>query len=100
MAGQQRKLFFYNNKFDYEFEGSIIEKAKILGTDDHLLQGLQTANYESFIRLGVEHADYVVNTTDDETLVTGAKEIKKGTIETTDESLDSYYNLYNEIVNK
>ncbi len=99
---QESKSIFsvYNNKFDYEFEGSIIEKAKILGTDDHLLQGLQTANYESFIRLGVEHADYVVNTTDDETLVTGAKEIKKGTIETTDESLDSYYNLYNEIVNK
>lgn len=99
---QESKSIFsvYNNKFDYKFGGSIIEKAKILGTDDELLQGLKEANYESFIKLGVEHADYVINTTNDETLVAGAKEIKKGTIETTDESLDSYYNLYNEIVNK
>lgn len=90
----------YNNKFDFLFEDSLIEKAKIMGTDDDMLKNLECRNYEGFIKIGVEHADYVINTTTDTQLVAGAKKIKQGTIDTTEESFDSYYNLYNEILNQ
>lgn len=90
----------YNNKFDFLFERTLAEKAKIIGADDNMLQNLETGSYEGFIKLGVEHADYVINTTDDDSLVKEAKKLKQGTIETTEESFDSYYNLYNEILNQ
>ncbi|MCP4522031.1 MAG: glycogen/starch synthase [Cytophagales bacterium] len=90
----------YDNAFDFQFEGDTIAKAKTFGLEDDLLQHLSSANYENFVKIGVENADCVINTTESEELVNEAKEVKQGAIELSEDALDSYYNLYNEIANK
>ncbi len=94
----------YNNAFDFKFEESIVEKAKMIDIEDGMLTNLRSADYQGFIKTGIEYADAVINTNDD-----SSNEIQKlfedteneqciAIPETNEESLDSYYELYNNLV--
>jgi starch synthase len=103
---QNTKTVFtvYNNSFDYKFNGDLINKVKMLDIDDSMLSNLESGDFEGFIKIGIEYSDAVIQT--DVGLnkdvvklfktIPGSKKIdiidKKG------DYLETYYNLYNELV--
>lgn len=94
----------YNNKFEYKFNTDLIEKVKMMDIEDSMLANLQSADYEGFIKIGVQYSDAVIKAEEEysEDLVQlfdeFDKEKKIDTIEQGDDLLDSYFNLYNELV--
>jgi starch synthase len=69
--------------------------------EDNMLGNLKTADFEGFIKLGVEFSDAVIVAGDNkklEDLFKKIKEKKVETIENDDNYTESYYNLYNELV--
>lgn len=95
----------YNNGFDYKFEGDLLEKVKMLDIDDSMLTHLKSADFEGFVKMGMEYADIVVKSHEDNfseninalfTAETKTRQISNDSEET---FLDSYYNLYNELAN-
>jgi len=94
----------YNNKFSYKFESDLLEKVKMMDIEDEMLNNLKSADYEGFIKLGMQFSDVVINAEDTEieTLFNGeAKKIssKVENIEHDEDYTDTYFNLYNELVN-
>jgi len=95
----------YNNPFKHKFDGNLLDKVKMMDIDDSMLANLQSADYEGFIKIGVEYADAIIKAeegvNDDlNTLLEEYDSEKKiDTIEKDDNLLDSYFNLYNELVN-
>lgn len=88
----------FSNKFDHKFDDSIVEKAMMLDVEKEMLQELESADYSGFIKTGIEHADVVLTNKDDQkSLADLLKNEKVNTLETTEEALDSYYELYNEL---
>lgn len=85
----------YDNKFDHIFGKDLIEKVKMLDVDDDMLDTLKSADYEGFIKIGAAYSDIVINAEEECGDVDGKK---IDTIENNEESLDTYYNLYNELV--
>lgn len=89
----------YNNQFSHKFNNDLIQKVKMMDIEDDMLSGLESADYEGFIRLGMEFAD-VVNKSEDAEIkwLDDPKDKKIDTIEQGDDFTESYYNLYNELV--
>lgn len=93
----------YNNSFEFKFNTDIIEKVKMMDIEDSMLANLQSADYEGFIKIGIQYSDAVIKAEDEfsQDLVQlfdeFDKEKKIDTIEQGDNLLDSYYNLYNEL---
>jgi starch synthase len=90
----------YNNRFTHKFGDDIIEKVKMIDIEDDMLSSLKTADYEGFIRLGIEFSDLVIKAGDDAKLDALMGDIGNNKkIEAIEEEnyLDSYYNLYNEL---
>lgn len=94
----------YDNGFNHKFNKNIIEKVKMMDIEDGMLTHLKTADYEGLIKLGAEYSDAVIRA-EEEVSVSLEKlfaVLDKGkkveTIEKDDNLLDSYYNLYNELV--
>ncbi|MGL1887506.1 MAG: glycogen/starch synthase [Reichenbachiella sp.] len=94
----------YNNSFEHIFDGDLINKAMMMDIDESMLDHLRTADFEGFIKLGMEYADAVINSkeetseTFDKLLSSAPKDKKIETIQKDENFLDSYYNLYNELV--
>ncbi|QMU31008.1 glycogen/starch synthase [Adhaeribacter radiodurans] len=97
----------YNNEFDYKFEGDLLEKVKMLDIEDDMLTHLKTADFEGFVKVGMEYADLVSKSHEEnfsENINALFKEFCStkpiNQIDSSDENfLDSYYNLYNELAN-
>jgi starch synthase len=103
---QHTKTVFtvYNNSFDYKFNGDLINKVKMLDIDDSMLSNLESGDFEGFIKIGIEYSDAVIKAegildTDVAKLFKAIPNNKKiDTIDKSDDYLESYYNLYNELV--
>jgi len=93
----------YDNGFNYKFDQNIIEKVKMLDIEDSMLTNLQSADYEGLIKLGAEYSDAVIRSEEEvsvslDKLFESLEKPKINTIEKDENLLDSYYNLYNELV--
>lgn len=94
----------YDNRFTHKFGDDLIDKVKMIDIDDSMLHPLKTADYEGFIKLGMEYTDAVINANEDtsesfnQLIAEISNKDKVDTIEKDDNFLDSYYNLYNELV--
>lgn len=94
----------YDNRFTHKFGADLIDKVKMIDIDDSMLHPLKTADYEGFIKLGMEYADAVISAHEEtsasfnQLIAEISNKDKVDTIEKDDNFLDSYYNLYNELV--
>ncbi len=92
----------HNNSFSHKFNNDLIEKVKMMDIEDSMLTNLLTADYQGFIKLGVEFSDSVIVAEDDKSVSELVEEIngkkKVETIEQNENFSESYYNLYNELV--
>ena len=94
----------YDNVFSHKFNDDLIKKVKMMDIEDSMLSPLKSGDFEGFIKLGVQYADAVIKAEEEfskslATLFTGFPDQKKiNTIEKDDNFIDSYYNLYNELV--
>jgi starch synthase len=95
----------YNNGFDHKFDGDLLEKVKMLDIEDSMLTHLQSADYEGFVKMGMEYADIVVKPQEEsfnqnmDDLFNGYTKTRQVSTDTDQNFLDSYYNLYNELAN-
>jgi starch synthase len=93
----------YNNSFQHKFGLDLLDKVKMIDVEDSMLAPLQSADFEGFIKLGIQYSDAVVKGHEKfseslNMLFSGVDGTKK--IDTFDQDtdfLDSYYNLYNEL---
>ena len=70
----------------------------MIDIEDDMLSGLKSADYEGFIRLGMEFADAVIKAEDTEIKwLEDNKDKKIDTIEQGENFTESYFNLYNEL---
>jgi starch synthase len=95
----------YNtNKFSHKFDDTLLSKVKMIDIEDEMLHNLKSADYEGFIKIGVEYSDAVINADDTSSeslnnLFTEFDSNKKiDTIDKNSDYMESYYNLYNELV--
>lgn len=108
---QETKSVFtiYNNSFAHQFDEGLLDKVKMMDISDSMLENLKSADFAGFIKTGAEYADAVIKAEEaeeeeevSESLNQLLEEIEKqktvNTIEKDDNFLDSYYNLYNELV--
>lgn len=101
--GAKTVFSLYNNKFDHKFGSDLVEKAKMIDVEDNMLSNLKSGDFEGFIKIAAEYADAVIGTdgevTESENVEAMLSEIEKNgeAIEASEESLESYYNLYNEL---
>ncbi len=90
----------YNNRFKHKFANDLVDKAKMLDIEDSMLINLKSADYDGFIKIGIEYADAVIKAEEDiahlDSLLEGDK--KFDTIEKSEDFTDSYFNLYNQLV--
>ncbi|UXP33111.1 glycogen/starch synthase [Reichenbachiella agarivorans] len=94
----------YGNSFEHKFNDDLISKAMMMDIDESMLDHLRSADFEGFVRLGMEYADAVIKSKEEagdiiDKLINNAPKNKKvETIQKDANYLDSYYNLYNELV--
>lgn len=94
----------YNNTFKHKFGADLLAKVKMIDIDDSMLHPLKTADYEGFIKMGMEYADAVINANEEtsesfKNLVAEISTQKKYDITEQNENFeDSFYNLYNDLV--
>ncbi len=94
----------YNNSFAHQFDKDLLDKVKMMDITDSMLENLKSADFAGFIKTGAQYADAVIRAEEEvsESLNLLLEEIEKqktvSTIEKDDNFLDSYYNLYNELV--
>jgi starch synthase len=91
----------YNNDFKFKFKDDILSKVKMMDIEDKMLGNLKTADYEGFIKMGVEFSDAVIASGENKKLEGLFKKMKEKKVETIDKDenyTESYFNLYNELV--
>lgn len=94
----------YNNTFSFTFNQDIIQKAKMLDIEDVMLSSLKTADFEGFVKIGIQYADAVIKSDEEfspslNKLFSSIENEKKfNTFEEDDTLVDSYFNFYNELV--
>lgn len=91
----------YENSFTHKFKDDIMSKVKMLDIEDNMLGSLKTADYEGFIKMGMEFSDAVIVAGENKKLDGLFKNMKEKKVETIGKDEDyteSYYNLYNELV--
>lgn len=95
----------YNNSFNHKFEDDLLEKVKMLDIEDSMLTNLKSADFEGFVKVGMEYADIVVKPQEENfneninALFSGYTKTRQISTESDENFLDSYYNLYNELAN-
>ena len=93
----------YNNGFSHKFKGNLLDKVKMIDIEDNMLTNLKSADFEGFIKLGMEYSDAIIKADEEVSknlngLFSNISEKKKlNTIEKTEGFADSYFNLYNEL---
>ncbi len=94
----------YDNAFDFKFGDDLLDKVKMMDIEDDMLSSLASADYEGFMKIGVEYADSVVSTTDGmdniEELLQNSEDKKVEEIKEGDDYLETHFNLYNELAGK
>lgn len=100
---KQTKTVFtiYNNSFNFKFKDDIMTKVKMIDIEDKMLGNLKTADYEGFIKIGVEFSDVVITAGENKKLEGLFKKMKEKKVESIDKDenyTETYYNLYNELV--
>ncbi len=103
---QNAKTVFtvYDNAFNYKFGEDFLSKIKMMDIEDEMLHPIQSADFEGFIKLGITYSDAIIKSKS--SFNNGLNDIfakidkKKvvDTIEESDDCIESYYNLYNELV--
>ena len=88
----------YDNSFEHKFDCNIVEKAKMIDVEDNMLEPLESADYEGFIKLGAKYADAVIVNGQDVDLSSVLGDKKTDAMEATVESVDSYYDYYQNLV--
>ncbi len=95
----------YDNPFNHKFNGSLLEKVKMMDIEDDMLSPLESGDFEGFIKVGIEYADAVIKSEQEfknglNALFSSIDKSKKlvDTIQRDDNCEESYYNLYNELV--
>lgn len=94
----------YDNAFSHKFDQNMIEKVKMMDIEDSMLQHLKSADFDGLISLGAEYADAVIKAEEEvseslnKLFKSLDKQNKRDTIERGENFVDSYYNLYNELV--
>ncbi len=94
----------YGNRFDHKFGNDLLEKVKMIDVEDSMLNNLQSGDYNGFVKIAAQYADAVIHGGDDnESLKEAFKDWSNEdqtveTIESNDEGLENYFNLYNELV--
>jgi len=94
----------YDNAFNHKFDNDLLNKVKMVDIEDSMLNNLKSADFEGFIKIGLEYSDVVIKA--EEEFSNGLNKLfnefsnnkKVDTIGKDDDFLDSYYNLYNELV--
>ncbi|MFY0689902.1 MAG: glycogen/starch synthase [Cyclobacteriaceae bacterium] len=94
----------HNNKFSHKFGEDLLDKVKMIDIDDNMLNPLKSADYEGFIKIGMEYAD-AINYAGEETsesltkLIEEMDKNKRVDNFSKDENFEeSYFNLYNELI--
>lgn len=98
----------YNNYFSHKFDTDLVDKVKMMDIEDDMLSSLNSADFNGFIKIGMEYADVVIKAED-----SYADEINKlfdevqnnkkvdyidaGNEQSTNFT-DSYFSLYNDLV--
>jgi starch synthase len=77
-----------------------MDKVKMMDIEDNMLGNLKSADFEGFIKLGVEFSDAVLAEGETKKLEGLFKKIKEKKVETIKEEnyTESYFNFYNELV--
>lgn len=91
----------YDNHFSHKFNEDIMDKVKMLDIEDKMLGSLKSADYEGFIKMGMEFSDAVIVAGENKKLDSLFKTMKQKKFDTIGKDSDyteSYYNLYNELV--
>ncbi len=88
----------YNNEFSHKFDNDLLEKVKMIDIEDDMLNGLKSADYTGFIKLGMQFSDAVIKAGDTEINWESSDAKKIDTIEQGEDFTEEYYNLYNELV--
>ena len=94
----------YDNVFTHKFNGDLINKVKMIDIEDSMLNHLKSGDFEGFIKIGVEYSDAVIKAEEKfskslNQLFNQLPDKKKiDTINKDGDFLDSYFNLYNELV--
>ena len=82
----------------------MLDKVKMIDIDDSMLHPLKTADYDGFIKMGLEYSDAVINGNEESSesfkklIADMSNKIKIDTIEKGDNFEESYFNLYNDLV--
>ncbi|MBX9853314.1 MAG: glycogen/starch synthase [Cytophagaceae bacterium] len=93
----------FNSQFAHKFNNKeLLQKVKMLDIEDKMLSNLKTADYEGFIKIGVEYADAVIRGEESyhegfEKVLKQMEKSKKFNSFEEDNFADSYYNFYNEL---
>jgi starch synthase len=94
----------YNNCFTHKFDKNLLQKVKMLDIEDTMLTNLKSADFEGFVKIGMEYADAVIKAEDtyseslNKLFKSTEKNKKINTFEEDDTMVDSYFNFYNELV--
>lgn len=103
---QNAKTVFtiYDNGFNHKFGNDLLDKIKMMDIEDEMLGAIKSGDFEGFIKLGIEYSDVIIKSKStfnnglNDILATLDKKKVVDTIEESDGCIESYYNLYNELV--
>jgi starch synthase len=93
----------HNNPFDHKFGLDIVAKAKMTDVEDKMLTNLKSADYEGFVKMGIQYADAIIKTGEpnnqslNKLFSSVQKENKLSIIEENESFADTYFNFYNEL---
>lgn len=92
----------FNTGFEHVFSSDIASKAKMTEISDELLDGLKDGNYQSLIRIGIQHADIVLKAEENYSELHhdlfSEFPTKSMDYAPSENNADFYFNLYNELV--
>jgi starch synthase len=103
---QNAKTVFtvHDTKFNHVFGDDLLEKVKMIDIEDGMLDLLKTANFEGFIKIGMQYADATSNADGQASASFKAliKSLSEGNdisdIKQDENFEESYYKLYNELI--
>ena len=96
-------ISIYNNPFSHKFGSDLLSKVKMIDIDESMLTSLKSADYEGFVKIGVEYADAVIKAEEEycstlTKLFDSMKKNKKVKSFDDEDMTEVYHNFYNELV--
>ncbi|MCG8473981.1 MAG: glycogen/starch synthase [Cytophagales bacterium] len=101
MFKNARTVFtIYDNYFSHKFTKEMLGKVKMLDIEDEMLSPLHSTDFDGMIKIGAQYADAVYTSGEEygeelKALVEKLDQVKA--VNTEEDFVDVYYNLYNEI---